>query len=240
MDRQPAEAGNILLIDDDRELCELVGEFLKEEGYQVESIHRGPEGYETARDGRFDLVVLDIMLPGMNGLDVLRRLREHSAVPVLMLTARDTEVDRIVGLEVGADDYLGKPFNPRELSARIRAILRRSRQTASQAEPPEAVVVGDIRLDAARHRVTVGDTEVRLTAVEFSLLQRLLRETGQVVSRETLTQEVLGRDYRVYDRSIDIHVSRLRKKLGPQADGSARIETIRSVGYLYVAPPKET
>jgi two-component system response regulator CpxR len=225
----------ILIVDDDVELCELVGEYLTREGYEVEAVHNGDKGLERALSGEHALVVLDIMLPGMTGLDVLRRLRAESRIPVLILTARGEDVDRIVGLEIGADDYLGKPFNPRELLARVRAILRRA-----QAGPSEATAaplrVGDVELDPGARVVTRDGQPVELTAVEFSLLEALMRSAGQVVTREYLAQTVLGRRFMAYDRSIDMHVSKLRKKLGPQSDEGERIKTVRGVGYIYARP----
>ena len=221
----------ILIIDDDVELCELVGEYMTREGFEVDAAHNGDKGLERALSGEHALVVLDIMLPGMTGLDVLRRLRAESRTPVLILTARGEDVDRIVGLEIGADDYLPKPFNPRELVARVRAILRRSQATPASASAP--VTVGDVELDPGARTVTRDGQPVDLTAVEFSLLEALMRSAGQVVTREFLAQTVLGRRFVAYDRSIDMHVSKLRKKLGtPPGDGE-RIKTVRGVGYIY-------
>ena len=207
----------ILIIDDDVELCELVGEYLTREGFEVEAAHNGDKGLERALSGEHALVVLDLMLPGMTGLDVLRRLRGESRTPVLILTARGEDVDRIVGLEIGADDYLAKPFNPRELLARVRAILRRSQ--AAPASTAAAVTVRDVELDPGARTVTRDGAPLELTAVEFSLLEALMRSAGQVVTREYLAQTVLGRRFTAYDRSIDMHVSKLRKKLGPAAAG---------------------
>ena len=225
----------ILIIDDDVELCELVGEYLGREGFEVEAAHNGDKGLERALAGEYALVVLDIMLPGMTGLDVLRHLRAESRTPVLILTARGEEVDRIVGLEIGADDYLGKPFNPRELLARVRAILRRSQ--AVPASAAALVALGDVELDPGARTVTREGKAVELTAVEFSLLEALMRSAGQVVTREFLAQTVLGRRFVAYDRSIDMHVSKLRKKLGPQPGNEGeRIKTVRGVGYIYARP----
>jgi two-component system response regulator CpxR len=222
----------ILIIDDDVELCELVGEYLTREGFEVEAAHNGDKGLERALSGEHALVVLDIMLPGMTGLDVLRRLRSESRAPVLILTARGEDVDRIVGLEIGADDYLAKPFNPRELLARIRAILRRSQAAPASTAAP--VTVADVELDPGARTVTRGGELLELTAVEFSLLEALMRSAGQVVTREYLAQTVLGRRFMAYDRSIDMHVSKLRKKLGPAAAGDGeRIKTVRGIGYIY-------
>ncbi len=222
----------ILIIDDDVELCELVGEYLTREGFEVEAAHNGDKGLERALSGDHALVVLDIMLPGLTGLDVLRRLRSESMTPVLILTARGDDVDRIVGLEIGADDYLAKPFNPRELLARVRAILRRSKAGPLATAAP--VTVGDVELDPGARTVTRNGESLELTAVEFSLLEALMRSAGQVVTREYLAQTVLGRRFMAYDRSIDMHVSKLRKKLGPAAAGDGeRIKTVRGVGYIY-------
>ncbi len=225
----------VLIVDDDAELCELVGEYLTPEGYQVEAVHDGVRGLERALSSEHAIVVLDIMLPGMSGLEVLRRLRERSRMPVLILTARGDDVDRIVGLEIGADDYLAKPFNPRELLARIRAILRRS-HGAAPAGGPERIVVGDVDLDPAARIVRRGGEAVELTSVEFSVLELLLRSAGQVVTREQVAHDVLDRQFFPYDRSIDMHVSKLRRKLGEAPGGGERIKTIRGVGYVYARP----
>lgn len=221
----------ILIIDDDVELCELVKEYLTREGFEVEAVHNGDKGLERALSGDHALIVLDLMLPGMMGLDVLRRLRSESRIPVLILTARGEDVDRIVGLEIGADDYLAKPFNPRELLARVRAILRRSQ--GGPASSAAAVRVGDVELDPGARTVTRDGQPLELTAVEFSLLEALMRAAGQVVTREYLAQTVLGRRFVAYDRSIDMHVSKLRKKLGTQPGDGERIKTVRGVGYIY-------
>jgi two-component system response regulator CpxR len=227
----------VLVVDDDVELCELVKEFLEPEGLQVEAVHNGNRGLERALTGEHALVVLDVMLPGMNGLDVLRKLRASSTVPVLLLTARGQDVDRIVGLELGADDYLPKPFNPRELVARIRAILRRTRSEAGERQAPQTSVhVGDVELNPATRTVLRSGEAVDLTAVEFNLLDVLLREAGRVVTRDELAKIALGRLFSPYDRSIDMHISKLRKKLGEDGKGGERIKTVRGVGYIYAAP----
>ena len=224
----------ILIIDDDVALCELVTEYLEPLGFQIESVHRGDAGVERALAGEHSLVVLDVMLPGLNGFEVLRRIRAESKIPVLMLTARGDDIDRIVGLEIGADDYLPKPFNPRELTARIRAILRR---TTSEAPVDQALEkrlhVGDVELDSGTRAITRGGQNVELTAVEFDLLEKLLRSAGQIVTREELSKQVLGRSSSPFDRSIDMHISNLRKKLGHRADATERIKTVRGVGYIY-------
>jgi DNA-binding response OmpR family regulator len=228
----------ILVVDDDVELCSLVGEYLEPEGFGVESVSDGERGLERALSGEHPLVVLDIMLPGMNGLEVLRRIRSTSHVPVLLLTARGQDVDRIVGLEVGADDYLPKPFNPRELVARIRAILRRTQvgEKSAEGRVPEALHVGDIDLDPATRTVHQQGKPVELTSVEFNLLQVLLREAGRVVTRERLVDAVLGRKFSPFDRSIDMHVSKVRKKLGDSEGGTDHIKTVRGVGYIFAHP----
>jgi len=221
----------VLIVDDDAELVALLGEFLAGEGFAVLSAADGERGARAALAERPDLVVLDVMLPGLNGFEALKRIRERSAVPVVMLSARGEEVDRVVGLELGADDYLPKPFSPRELAARIRAVLRRGRAAASG----EAVVaVGDVELDPGARRVRRAGAEMELTGTEFSLLERLLREAGAVVRREELYRDVLGRRAGGFDRSLDVHVSALRRKLGPASGGGERIKTVRGVGYQYL------
>jgi two-component system response regulator CpxR len=228
----------ILVIDDDVELCSLVSEYLRPEGFQVESAHDGNSGLNRALSGDHTLVVLDVMLPRLNGFDLLRKLRDSSRIPVLLLTARGEDVDRIVGLEIGADDYLPKPFNPRELVARIRAILRRTRGKG-ETPVPEAIRVGDVELDPATRSVLHRGKPVELTSVEFGLLQVLLREAGRVVTREALVDEVLGRKFSPFDRSIDMHVSKVRKKLG-DSGSEDYIKTIRGAGYIFaLARPKK-
>lgn len=221
----------ILVIDDDVELCSLVSEYLRPEGFQVDAVHDGKNGLTRALSGDHLLVVLDVMLPGMNGFDVLRKIRDSSRIPVLLLTARGEDVDRIVGLEIGADDYLPKPFNPRELVARIRAILRRT-QGKSETAVPDVIRVGDVELDPATRSVLHRGKPVELTSVEFDLLQVLLREAGRVVTREALVDQVLGRKFSPFDRSIDMHVSKVRKKLG-DSDSGDHIKTIRGAGYIF-------
>jgi DNA-binding response OmpR family regulator len=230
----------ILVIDDDVELCSLVSEYLEPEGFQIEAVYDGNRGLERALSRDHLLVVLDVMLPGMNGFDVLRRIRNTSRIPVLLLTARGEDVDRIVGLEIGADDYLPKPFNPRELVARIRAILRRTqageKSGAGEKQIPEVVQVGDIELDPATRIVLHNGKPVELTSVEFNLLHVLLRAAGHVVTREHLVDAVLSRKFSPFDRSIDMHVSKIRKKLGDSDNGSDHIKTVRGVGYIFTRP----
>ena len=224
----------ILIIDDDIALCELVTEYLEPLGFEIESVHRGDTGAERALAGRHALVVLDVMLPGLNGFEVLRRIRTESKIPVLMLTARGDDVDRIVGLEIGADDYLPKPFNPRELTARIRAILRRTTpEAAADQTTVKKLSVGDVELDGSTRSVSRAGDNVELTAVEFDLLEQLLRAAGRIVTREELSKQVLGRSSSPFDRSIDMHISNLRKKLGARSDTTERIKTVRGVGYIY-------
>jgi two-component system response regulator CpxR len=227
----------VLLIDDDVELCELVGEYLGGEGFEVEAVFDGQAGLERALLRIHDLVILDVMLPGLPGFEVLRRLRESSSVPVLMLTARGEEVDRIVGLEMGADDYLPKPFNPRELAARMRAVLRRS---AAEPESASRIAVDDLVLDLGDRSVSVSDRELALTGVEFSLLEVLLRSAGSVVGRDELSRSALFRRASAFDRSLDVHLSNLRRKLGPGPDGGERIKTVRGVGYQYIRKPRSS
>lgn len=227
----------LLIIDDDQELCELLQEYLGAEGFVVETAHTAAQGLVRARTLEPALIILDVMLPGESGFEVLRALRLESQVPVLMLTARGDDVDRIVGLEMGADDYLAKPFNPRELVARIRAIQRRSSQRSEIAESTvELLILGDLRLDPGARSLNRDGAPVELTAVEFSLAEQLLRHAGQVVSREALVQSVLGRRLTPYDRSIDVHMSSLRKKLGPGPGEQERIKTVRGLGYQLLLP----
>jgi len=219
----------VLIVDDDVQLCRLLSERLCTEGFTIEAVHDGIHGLDRALSMEHALVVLDLMLPGMGGLDVLRRLRAKSPIPVLILTARGEDIDRILGLEIGADDYVPKPFNPRELIARIRAILRRSSQTNTTSNP---IIAGDLRLDPQSREASVNDTPLNLTSIEFTLLELLLREAGHVVTREQLTESVLGRKLGPFDRVIDVHVSNIRKKLGTFEYGQ-RIKSVRGSGYLF-------
>ena len=228
----------VLLIDDDIELCELVRELLSADGFAVECVHDGEAGVQRAQREPFAILLLDVMLPKMNGLEVLRQLRQTVSTPVLMLTARGDDVDRILGLELGADDYLPKPFHPRELTARIRAILRRTQPVAGGGKA-ERLVAGDIELDKGARTVRRSGVALELTSVEFDLLELLLRSAGRVVTREELVKTVLGREFSPLDRSIDMHLSNLRKKLGHEiqtAHGPVeRLKSVRGVGYLYAA-----
>lgn len=221
----------VLIIDDDEELCELVSEYLTVEGFETSVVHDGASGLEQARSGKFELAILDVMLPKMNGFEVLKNLRTDSTLPVLMLTARGDDMERIVGLESGADDYLPKPFNPRELVARLRAILRRA--NGDGADKTEKITVEDIELSESARTARLKGDEVVLTSVEFDLLKHLLLEAGKVIKKEDLSLRVLDRELSPYDRSLDMHISNLRKKLGLRDDGSERIKTVRSVGYIY-------
>ena len=223
----------ILIIDDDEELCELVSEYLGVEGFEVESVNDGETGLKLALSGDYDMVILDVMLPKMNGFDVLRNLREESQLPVIMLTARGDDMERIVGLEIGADDYLPKPFNPRELAARLRAILRRATADETDVTDDDKLSVDGVEVVASARTATCDGNDLNLTSVEFELLADLLREAGKIVKKEDLSERVLGRSLSPFDRSLDMHISNVRKKLGPRADGTERIKTIRSVGYIY-------
>ena len=218
----------ILLIDDDTELCSLLGEFLTREGFAVECEHEGNRGLERARESGVGLVILDVMLPGIDGFEILRRLRLESKVPVMMLTARGEDVDRIVGLDLGADDYLPKPFNPRELAARIRAILRR--YEPRPAATSGRLEVNGVTLDPGTREVFAGGARVDLTTFEFDILEMLMRSAGRVLSRDALMENFYNRKATPFDRSIDMHISHLRKKL---ENGESSIKTIRGVGYQF-------
>jgi DNA-binding response OmpR family regulator len=234
----PTTRPRLLVIDDDRKLCRLIQDYLKPMGYAVESVHTGPEGLARATAEEFQAIILDVMLPGLDGFEVLRRLRRRSEVPVLMLTARGDEADRIVGLEIGADDYLPKTFSPRELLARLRAVIRRSTRSLA-ADTPEAspeIVVGALRIHTGAHVVLLHDQPLVLTPVEYDLLVSLARARGRVKTREQLLTEIAERNYEVFDRSIDVHISSLRKKLGDDPKTPRFIRTIRSAGYLLINP----
>jgi two-component system, OmpR family, response regulator len=227
---------SVLLIDDDTELSKLLEEYLQSEQLTLDSAHDGPSGLEKALSSRHAVVVLDVMLPGMSGLDVLKQLRQKSSVPVLMLTARGSELDRILGLELGADDYLPKPFNPRELVARLRAILRRTSGANAAAHP---VHLADVELHPESRSVNCSGKPITLTGAEFDLLYAFLRSPGKIISREDLTQAALGRPMSPMDRSIDVHVSNLRRKLGPYESEQERIKAIRGSGYVYLLPGEQ-
>ena len=225
----------VLVIDDDVELFQLVTRYLAREGFAISLAPNGATGVEQALAGKFSLIMLDVMMPDMDGFEVLRSIREHSRTPVLMLTARGDTRDRVRGLEMGADDYLPKPFDPAELVARIRAILRRS----SPWNPASGVmVIGDVEMDAGARTVRRNGVPVDLTTVEFDLLAALMRAAGNAVSRQDLVRTVLGRDFSPFDRSIDTHVCNLRRKLGLLKDGGERIKGVRGSGYFYTTPAK--
>jgi two-component system response regulator CpxR len=225
----------VLVVDDDAEFCQLIMRFLAREGFETSRAPSGQAGIERALAEDYSLIMLDVMMPDTDGFDVLRRIRLQSRTPVLMLTARGDTRDRIRGLEMGADDYLPKPFDPAELVARIRAILRRS---APQRPVSAAIAIGDIELDGGSRTVRRANTAVDLTTVEFDLLAALMRVAGTIVSREDLVRNVLGRDFSPFDRSIDTHVCNLRRKLGPHPDGGERIKGVRGAGYLYASPAR--
>ncbi len=222
----------VLLVDDDVELCELLTEYLASEDFHVTSVHDGRAALARATEELWDAVVLDVMLPGMSGFDVLRRIRPLLVAPVLMLTARGEDTDTVVGLELGADDYVAKPCSARVLVARLRALLRRHGGEATLSQPLQ---IGDLALDVARRRVSVGGLPIGLTGAEFNLLALLVREAGRVVSREVLAEEGLGRSLGAFDRRIETHITQIRRKLGQLPDGSPRIQTVRGAGYQYVA-----
>ncbi len=230
----------LLMIDDDRKLCRLVATYLQPLGFDLTAVHTGTEGAEraVAAGEKWHAVILDVMLPGMDGFAVLQKIRASSHVPVLMLTARGDETDRIVGLEVGADDYLPKTFSTRELLARLRAVLRRSALPPGPAAeaPPNEIVVGPLRINLDARAAVLGAASLALTPVEFDLLASLARARGRVKTREALLDEIRDRNYDVFDRSIDVHISSLRKKLGDDAKNPRFIRTLRSAGYMLVAP----
>jgi two-component system response regulator CpxR len=234
------EIKSILMVDDDEELCALLGDYFQAEGFGFMCAHSGDEGLAMLTGKRCDIVVLDIMLPGRDGFDVLREIRAASSIPVVLLTAKGDCLDRVVGLEIGADDYICKPFDTRELSARIKAVLRRSGshetpETASQ----EILRVADLEMDILSRSVKVGGRGVPLTNVEFRLLETLLSQAGRKISLEQLSVGVLGHAHSPFDRSLSVHISKLRRKLGPYTCGSERIKTLRSEGFVYVFPEKE-
>jgi two-component system response regulator CpxR len=226
----------VLIIDDDTGLCELLGESLRRQGFLVVTVHDGITGLERALSNEFALIVLDLMLPGLDGSEVLKRIRFRSNVPVIILTAKGDANDRIVGLEGGADDYVAKPVHPRELSARMQAVLRRA-ATEDTHRQADRIQVGDIEVNTRARTARRRNRLIDLTSVEFDLLALFLKAPGYVLGREELTQAVLGRELRANDRSIDVHVSNVRRKLGPNTCGGERIKNIRSTGYLYVLLP---
>jgi two-component system response regulator CpxR len=226
---------SVLIIDDDLELCDMVVRLLSREGYSVEKSTDGEQGLRAALTGDYDVVLLDIMMPRLDGLQLLRELRVKSQVHVIMLTAKGEEVDRVVGLELGADDYLAKPFFTRELIARIKAVLRRARPDDAKAARQPVLEIGDLSLDPEGRTISRRGMPLDLTTAEFDVLQMLLIDAGKIVSRERLAR-VLGRNLGIFDRTIDMHISNLRKKLGALPQGAERIRTVRNAGYLYANP----
>jgi len=224
----------VLAVDDDVKLCTMLQDYLSRHEMQLTARHSGPDGLEEALNGAgYDLVLLDVMLPGLDGFEVLRRLRVSSAIPVLLLTARGEDVDRIVGLEIGADDYLPKPFNPRELVARIRAILRRGRPNPPQQDAPDHIVSGSVRFDTGTRTASIGGQPLDLTDLEYMLFLTLAERAGEIVSRDELAAKVLERELHTFDRSIDMNISRLRRKIEAVKEFTGAIKTIRYAGYLY-------
>ena len=224
-------SANILLIDDDRELGKMLSDFLGADRLNITVRNTGESGLEEFSSRKFDLLILDIMLPGMSGLDVLKKIRQTNSIPVIMLTARGDDIDRIIGLEFGADDYLPKPFNPRELQARIKAILRRSQPSRNGSQ---ILSLGNITLDTRTHRATVNESDLQLTGTEFELLKCLLETPGEVVNKEHLSERALGRRLLPYDRSVDTHISNLRGKLERAGNKDETIQNQRGVGYLLI------
>jgi DNA-binding response OmpR family regulator len=231
----------LLIVDDDEKFVRLLSDYLGPFGYQIETAHDGRQGLAMALEGDYAAIILDIMLPGLNGLDLLRELRRESQVPVIMLTALGDEPDRIAGLEIGADDYLPKTFSTRELLARLRSVIRRSIVTAKQMHKaePAPVSVGGLWIDPATHMATLDDQPLSLTPVEYDMLLALARSAGRVKSREQLLLEIAERDFEAFDRSIDVHISSLRKKLGDDPKSPRYIETVRGAGYRMRRPGSE-
>lgn len=222
----------VLLIDDDQELCQLLGEYLTTEGFEVDMAHDGQKALELADKNLYTLIVLDVMLPVRNGFDVLKTLRQHNQVPVIMLTAKGDTVDRVIGLEIGADDYLAKPCDPRELVARIRAILRRASQSDATQPQVEKLSSGKLSLHLGTRTTTWENTDVPLTGTEFSVLEILVRRAGQVISKDEMTEQALNRKLTPYDRSIDVHVSNIRKKIAQAGSTRDLIINVRGAGYM--------
>jgi DNA-binding response OmpR family regulator len=238
--QKPSGAARVLVIDDDRELCSLIRAYLEPLGYEVHAEHDGRTGEERAIAERFDALILDVNLPGRDGFEVLKRVRSQSDVPILMLTSRGEETDRIVGLEMGADDYLPKTFSSRELLARLRAVTRRSSRTPAAAEVEAEIVVGPLRINPNARIVLLDEKPLTLTALEFELLASLARARGRVKSREQLIETIADRSYDGLDRSIDVHIWSLRRKLGDDPKNPRFIRTVRAVGYLLINPDEET
>ena len=222
----------VLLVDDDTDLCALMADFFSQHEFTVEVTHNGPSGLARALEGQYDLIILDVMLPVLNGFDLLKQLRRRSAVPVILLTARTAQTDRIAGLNAGADDYLPKPFGPEELLARMRAVLRRAGLGGMQSQAAEA---GGVRVDPQSREALVEGQSVELTAIEFDILDFLVRSAGRVVSRNELAAVLYQRESTPYERSLDVHISHLRKKL--ERAGQVQIRTVRGAGYFFAALP---
>ena len=232
----PRGRTRMLVIDDDRKLCRLIRDYLEPMGYEVSAAHSGTDGVERAVGEAWDAVILDVMLPGLDGFEALKAIRRTSHAPVLMLTARGEEADRIVGLEMGADDYLPKTFSTRELLARLRAVIRRARSASPSRTEEQEIVVGPLRINPNARLAVLGDEPLVLTPVEFDLLVSLARAKGRVKTREALLDEIRDRDYDVFDRSVDVHISSLRKKLGDDPKTPRFIRTVRSAGYMCLEP----
>jgi DNA-binding response OmpR family regulator len=227
---------SVLLVDDDQELTGMLSQYMAHEGFQATAVHTGEEGEAQALSGHYSIVVLDVMLPGISGIEVLRRIRAKSQVPVMLLTARGDNIDRISGLELGADDYVPKPSSPGELVARLRAILRRVHPSGSQPEAlREVISTGPLSLWPGKRQAHWHGQYLDLTGTEFSLLEELARHAGQLVSKQQLSLNALGRPLKRYDRSIDVHISSIRQKLGPREDAHAWIQSVRGLGYLLIS-----
>jgi two-component system, OmpR family, response regulator CpxR len=226
----------ILVIDDDAALCELVTEYLEPDGYKIEAVYDGASGVTRALSDEHALAVLEYSLPTMDGFEALRHIRAHSRLPIVMLSARGDDLNRIIGLQLGADDYLAKPFNPLELVARIKAVLRRTQIDPERERERDISVIGDIEIDRRTRTVRRAGEVVNLTFIEYSLLEKLLSQPGRILERTGIVKEVLRRDLSPLDRSLDTHLSNLRRKLGHQVNGVERIKTVRGVGYIYASP----
>src|SRR2546427_4568626 len=232
----PQGKTRVLVMDDDRKLCRLIRDYLEPMGYEVSAAHSGTDGVQRALGEAWDAVILDVMLPGVDGFEALKQIRRTSDVPVLLLTARGEEADRIVGLEIGADDYLPKTFSTRELLARLRAVVRRSRSARLVQAEEKEIALGPLRIHPEARVAVLGDQPLGLTPVEFDLLLCLARAKGRVKTREALLDEIRDRHYEVFDRSVDVHISALRKKLGDDPKTPQFIRTVRSAGYMWIAP----
>lgn len=230
-----SENVKLLLVDDDQELCELMGQYLQSEGFEVSFAHSVEQALPLLQqEGHYDLLIFDIMMPGQTGLELLQQIRPRIKTPVIMLTGRGEDIDRIIGLEMGADDYLGKPCNPRELVARIRAVLRRSVPLSEPEEPMASLSLHNIELDPGKRRVVAAGSEIELTSAEFNVLAELMRNVGVIVGKDELTEKVLHRKLTAYDRAIDVHVSRVRQKLAAAIPSSELIKTVRGAGYMLI------